>query len=251
MPDDSKFSEEDLCSEFRFFLETKYSAVVHPEVSDWDMVAVTSSIGNTAIPFAAHLGIQAKLVANVEVLYQAAVQHRLAPRYRCVLVRRASSEFIDLASHLGLCVAVREFQRSVFGKKSAWQTPEDGFKLFGSPKDFGSTQFNLPPVVTTMPAGTRSPRQLTPWKVKALKICLLADKQGYLTDIRRWLTSNWLVRTDRKVSVVVIKTGKSVMSAQYVLGWNIGEIRNGWEQVSLDLAKLDDEIKTEQALIIG
>lgn len=247
---EDKFSEADLCAEFRAYLEKNYGAAVHPEVKDWDMVAVLGKVGQTEIPFGAHLGIQAKLLANVEVLYQAAVQHRIAPRFRCVLVRRASSEFIDLAAHLGLMVAVREFRRSVFGRKSVWYTAEEGFKLYGSPRDFGSKQFQLPPVVTSMPAGSRSPKQLTPWKVKALGLCRLAAAQGYLTtedfkragvDMRRWVTCRWIVKTDMKAWVAPFKKGKAegVLVHQYNLGPRIGEITDGWEQVSKDLAEVD------------
>jgi hypothetical protein len=64
----------------------------------------------------------------------------------------------------------------------------------------------LPEYVPDVAAGASAPRQLTPWKIAALKLAVLLDQTGYVTrqdfkrfgiDIRRWISGDWLRRDER------------------------------------------------------
>jgi hypothetical protein len=202
------FSEADLCREFRTWAEQK-GWIVHPEVSGWDMVMLRSGPA-TELALAKYqpndqVGIQAKLVGNLQVLYQATtpLKPAAAPAFRLVLVRRCSDEFLSIAYDLNLIVVVREHQAKVFGRKKAWTRFLNDFRWFyprqgANRRD--SVQLTLPPIVTDLPAGGPAPRQLTPWRVKALRLCALLHKRGYLTapdfktakvDMRIW-KKRWL-----------------------------------------------------------
>ena len=260
---EDKFSEADLCREFRGYLE-ELGFVVHPEVATWDLVGLppadTSGKEQLINPssrkdyrFGDQIGIQAKLLANVDVLHQA-VLPRSGPAFRMVLVRRATTEFLELAGHLGLCVAVRELRRRVYGKNTDWFAPESGFHVYGSMRRFDvKKQLDLPPIVTDLVAGSQSPQQLTPWRVGALRLCRLLRTKGYLTsadfkaakvDMRRW-KNYWLVEsTEMPERIFTVDGWKTI--AKWVMiprGPALPDV--GWEKISQQLEKHEMETTTE------
>lgn len=246
-------SEADLCAGFRTWATAKGWAV-HPEVGDWDMVLTPSETGvreeryNALGDLTRHLGwipgqtdqvgVQAKLLGNVDVLAQATRGRHTGPAWRLVLVPRPSDNFIELADRLGILVAHPEVQlgRRGFarGAKVQWRAASNGFEIDGHALSVPvSRQLELPPIVTDMPAGTRSPKQLTKWKVKALRLCRRLKNHGYLTpadfktekvDKRIWL-DRWL-DTCRE-------SGNVVYTARP--GAELPDV--GWEEVSAALAE--------------
>lgn len=248
---EDKFSEADLCREFRTWAEER-KWVVHPEVAGWDLVLVGGHgakrsygpemkdplWGVTDRPDFLNdtqVGVQAKLCANVDVLEQATVAGPRQPRFRMVLVRRASEQFLYLAQRLKLCVAVLEVQRNAWGRKSQWQRHAQGFALYGWMEPYESKQqLTLPSVVTDLVAGGPAPKQLTPWREKALAICRILQDKGTVTtadfkkigiDWRRW-DGLWLARDGAEGRHIrfVAKPGAILPI-------------DGWEEISKALAE--------------
>lgn len=191
------------------------------------------------------IGVQAKILPNVTVLHQA-VLGTTGPAQRMVLVRRATQEFIELAYHLGLAVAAREYRKRYFGNNSAWQRPTDGgFAIYSgiNPQAFKAARgLYLPPVVTNLPAGGAAPRQLTEWRVKALKLCHLLRTKGYLTsqdfadakvDMKRWKDMAWVVPRAEKEG----RLTKYVMSSMPVAP--LPDV--GWEEVQAMILAAEKE----------
>ncbi len=253
-------TEAALCEEFRSWWKDR-GWVVYPEVALWDMVAVPGpnynlEQGNPAAlgqrqlggvmsgkPWAPgdQFGIQAKLVSNMKCLWQAAGDPLRGPAFRCVLVRRATEDFRGLAGLLGLLVAAREVPTG--RRKKGWERAYGGFRFYGHARRYDvMRQLELPPIVMDdLPAGTPSPRQLTPWRVKALKLCRIIRAQGYCTavdfkavgiDSKRWIENSWLTSTQETVRV----EGHSRLQRKLVPtpGVNLPDV--GWEEVSKALA---------------
>lgn len=243
-------SEAALCAEFKTWLQGRGFASIYSEVSDWDMVCVGSPkhVGTTFYSgpdsalmhvdggLTAPVGIQAKQVANVDVLYQASQLH--GPVIRCVLVPRASYEFLHVAGCMGLAVAHAEQEYNYYGVKKHRRV-EGGFKVQLTPTAYRQLRaFWLPPIAADLPAGVQSPKQLTKWRVKALALCRMAREQGYLTtddfrkekvDHRRWITEGWMVKTE-EVAFQVDKKKRM----KYVLGQHPPD--EGWETISAQIA---------------
>jgi hypothetical protein len=267
---EEKQSEAQLCTAFRAWCEER-GWIVHPEVSSWDLVltpgppeAMKGPVGlydpglelgavRNHISFIRgktdQIGVQAKLHGNVEVLYQAIRGRRCGPAWRLLLVPRATPEFVGLADHLGFMVAVQEDRLELGGfarGRVKWQAVDGGFRILNKPKQFVvSSQLELPPVVTSLIAGGNSPRQLTPWRVKALRMCRLLRERGYVThddfkaagiDRRVWLTNLWLTPDAPHVTVAGRKRGDT----RWVAGpGTLPDV--GWEQISADLAAKEKE----------
>jgi hypothetical protein len=260
---EEKQSEAQLCAAFRAWCEA-LGWIVHPEVSTYDLVLTRAGVsieqalrterplGLDAVavtPYwipgkADQIGVQAKLTANVDVLYQAVRDQRVGPTWRLVLVPSASSSFIGLAEHLGVMVAVQEDRRELggFARGRVKRVPvDDGFRVHGRARSVPVTkQLELPPVVTNLVAGGPSPSALTPWRVKALRLCRILRAQGYVTtadfksvgiDKRVWLDRGWLTVGSERVMVA----GHNQSLAKMLPGSGLPDV--GWEQISAELAK--------------
>lgn len=143
----------------------------HPEVGSWDTLLVCRETGD-------QIGVQAKMRPSVEVFSQALPNvHGPGPEIHSVLVPVATPEFIHVArslkvhvfegvhlDHLDLGAVFRTAQR--------WGHPVREW---------------APEVEMRFPAGVPSPRRMTPWKLAAVKLCLLARAQGFVTraDMKR------------------------------------------------------------------
>lgn len=246
---DEKFSEADLCAEFRGWAKER-GFLTYPEVSDWDLVLVPSAqavtphhhfgLEGTELPQGCQFVVQAKLLGNVDVLHQAVTTR--GGNYRIVLVRRASNDFIELAAHLGLITVVRETCRRTWpGGKLAWEQCPRGFLVYAgfSPKDWAQRPLKLPPIEVDLPAGMPAPKQLTQWRVKALKLCRILNQRGYLTtedfkaqgvNPQRW-RELWLQDSGEKEGRLV----------RYVRRDGVALPDAGWEEISAQLAKAEQE----------
>ena len=182
---------------------------VYPETAGWDILLVKDI----------QIGIQAKLKDNVDVLSQAIegiqsanVNIKFAnpsPHLRAVLVPRASKEFRKVASALGVFIIegvslVWNYKtvKSHWGKEI--KTSLDGYNknyLIVPKRDCW-----VPEVEINVPAGVRSPRIITEWKIKAVKLCFKLNEKGYLTskdfkDVKVsmviWKIKKWLVPAEK------------------------------------------------------
>lgn len=198
--------EADLCAAFIGTLDKGWTA--YPETQGWDILLAHEN--------GCQIGIQAKLKLNADVLNQAAETRlgfsyldRPAPDYRAVLVPSGYSGGLSaLAVYCGITVITM-------------QAPP--YSKYGFPFEphlpFGGGYFQeeywhemipvkrcpLPEYVPDVVAGASGPVQLTDWKIKALKLCVLLDATGYVTrhdfkrlnlDIRRWI-ENWIEPCDK------------------------------------------------------
>jgi hypothetical protein len=230
--------ESDLCAEFKTWLINR-GFTVYPEQSDWDMVAIPSpdrGVAQLSSVNGNQLGIQAKMVPNVDVLYQSIRDTRQAPDLRMVLVPCSNREFIAVAKTLGLGIASRMISH---GRRKR-MSPNGGFFISVIPKQWNSEPLWLPPITTDLPAGAKSPLSLTKWRVAALKICRIADSRsnGHLTSAdfkaqgittQTWIQNRWMIP--------VGKDGRSTI-------YKLAPTRRpdiGWEQISKELA--DEENK--------
>ncbi len=189
-------TENDLCLAFiKWAADQGWTA--YAETANFDILLVDRSTGE-------QIGVEAKLVPNVKVLYQA-IQYPGpdGPDYRAVLTPDCSGEFQHLATCLGLIcfkfMSVR-YGFSPHLKPDQWQSNfRDNYGvIYWAPHN----RAELPPIVPDIRhAGTASPIQLTPWKLKALRLCAILGRRGWLdaedfrmaaVDHRRWLISGWL-----------------------------------------------------------
>lgn len=245
MPKD--YSEYQLCEEFK----KQYSAkgyTIYPEVDTYDMLLTSPE---TYIRLDTYLnlegwqpndqiGIQAKLNANMSVICQCIYS---GPKWRAVLVPWATSEFNTICRYLGIGIFEREQKKRIyenfrFAKQKELVPFPDGIRLTQSYfKPFNDKKLKLPPIVPDLPAGLPSPSPLSTWRVGALKLCTLLNKQGYLTKIdfekhqinfARWLAL-WLDPTENKVEV--IKNGKPIKVKTYIARKGVLLPSVGWEKI--------------------
>ena len=146
--------------------------VFHPECGGWDLLVET--------PWG-QLGIQAKLKANLSVLEQA-IRHRFhgtGPAFHSVLVPRSSGDFDAVA---------RALKVIVFNPDPNYGGDGLIFKAFGyhclidARRWHHDDEHKIPPVQSHQKAGVPSPSPLTPWRVKALKLCALLRQRAYVTS---------------------------------------------------------------------
>lgn len=199
-------SEVKLCEEL-VVLARDEGFRVFPEVSDWDLIIVDEE--------GVQLGVQAKMRANVDVLAQAVRRlYRInGPRHRAVLVPKSSGAFRQVARALGVHVftirQIRQWRGNRFTKKR---------KLidFSNMKVWPGKPHWLPPVPSCCPAGSPAPRPLTQWRVKAIELCLLLEKQGFLSgeDFKKagLNVTGWIQRGE------LVRDGKIGRFGRYVAG---------------------------------
>lgn len=176
--------EEDLCSEFKSIVEA-VGGIVYAETAGFDMLIVG--------PEGLQIGVEAKLRANVDVLAQAlngdkwpGRPNHVGPDYRAVLVPKAKPAFREVASaaHVwvfDLAKATRDANRDVL---------HFDMMFFGDPESYVHRhylwQYNrpcwVPPTDFGVPAGVPSPRSVTPWKIGAVRLCMLLREQGFVTS---------------------------------------------------------------------
>lgn len=202
-------TEAELCNWFQGVAEAE-GFTVYNEWADYDQVLVRDDV---------HIGAEAKLRANADVLSQAIAGWRWpddmdGPHHRAVLVPKASGAFKEVAGALG--VVVFEQRNYPTADNLEWARDLERRGITGGPLHrFWSVPtadryrwgkgVSLPEVVPDVQAGKPAPVRLTPWKLKAIRLCLRLRDKGYITvrdfkefdvDPSRWRHS-WL-RPDGK-----------------------------------------------------
>jgi len=155
------------------------------------------------------IGVQAKLKDNLEVLAQTISFYGPAPDLRAVLVPRASKEFLTVARALKIFVIIgASLEWNYITAKGRWvkeiETDLDKYNkkyLTNSEKKCW-----VPEVEINVPAGVKSPKVITEWKIKAVKLCIKLNQRGYLTakDFKEAKVSmviwkiKWLISNGKK-----------------------------------------------------
>jgi hypothetical protein len=161
---------------------------VFPE-TDFDLLLVASHDVRTrgASP-GDQIGVEAKLAANVDVLGQAmpAKWGSKGPNFHAVLVPLPDPVFIEIARRLGIMVVTAsahvwkwdpESKRTV----ERWERVIRGFReLPATLRHYYDEPIWYPDIEIDTPAGVKSPKKITEWKVKAVRLCMQGLERGYL-----------------------------------------------------------------------
>jgi hypothetical protein len=200
-------TEAELCDEFSAIARA-HGFFVYPETSDFDLLLVA---GPRCKGFQEgdQVGIQAKLRANINVLYQALPRsiRASAPHYYAVLVPSAHLDVIfrEIASRLKISVISdlrHEYRKFDFARLALWR--HEPIQTCWTPDC----------EVESMQGGKPAPVQLTKWKQAALKLCAIAQERGFVTkrdfarlgvSMQRWVTARWVVGLE---DVTVVYGGK-------------------------------------------
>jgi hypothetical protein len=186
----------------------------YPETEGFDVLLVaTESVTGHFLP-GDQIGVQAKLKPTVEVLYQALPRKTVhpGPKYYAVLVPRATPEFRDLAKRLRIKVfeATQKSWPAIRGQRGDLEWRQGPVKQLLDPPSLWHLHEHrapcwVPDVEVVLPAGVPSPKQLTPWKFKAVRLALHGVAKGYLTtkdfkefdvSMARWVQKQWIVPGD-------------------------------------------------------
>lgn len=181
------------------------------------------------------IGIEAKLALNAHVVSQALPESRWSadtgPDVRAVLVPEGGGgHFQTICDFIGISI-IRLYSHNRFntlGYSFQPPLPEIG-------QDWGEhwwwdqcpiKRHELPEYVPDVPAGAPSPLRLTYWKIKAIKVSILLDKQGHLTrqdfkdlqfDARRWTA---------RESGVLIKEGQRYVRGNWFPDFRLAHPKN-------------------------
>lgn len=224
-------SEAQLCDAFVEYVKG-FGWQVYPEHGGFDMLLVKDGV---------QVGVEAKLRCNLEVVSQAlnSLRYRSAgacPNYIGILVPKISGALRTVCRELHLhtwdhrCMFPKySMPAEDLGLRSAWESESE-------------SRVWLPEVAVQGSAGRPSPKAMSGWRIKALKICILFKRKGYLTRLdiikggcapTRW-TQDWMRfegqeagPNGRPVARYVPKSGTSMPSHGYEAEMAILEASDG------------------------
>lgn len=178
------------------------------------------------------IGVEAKQQLNSHVICQAAEDllrdwRGEGPDFRAVLVPNGGDgNLCTLAALSGIQVVRARGEPDRHGwTKADWgrmvafdpELPDQKYFEAGNagawfarnwPQHAPARQIALPDYVPDVIAGASSPVALTEWKIRAIKLCVLLGRRGFLTgadfkhfevSISRWLQSGWLIRDGKRL----------------------------------------------------
>lgn len=159
------------------------------------------------------VGIEAKLRLNDDVILQI-MEHRGAvtmpgPDCRAVLVPDGTGSKLhhEVCARLGveIITITGELHQGRYQLVSP-ELPAIGHWDNGHwPEMLPASRVKLPAFIPDVAAGSKSPLQLTEWKIKAIKIACIMERRGWLCrtdfkhiaiDHRRFLDSQWIIPVD-------------------------------------------------------
>lgn len=236
-------TEADLCRAFISVVNAE-EWTVYPETADFDILLVRKSDGF-------QIGVEAKLSLSTVALCQALEGLKFAtaagPDCRAILVPYGVGQSLaPICQHLGITIIQMDNLEATDHRAIRYRQlryapalPSDRARL----ADVDWHEFcpakrcALPDYVPDGEAGHKGPTKLTPWKILALKIVILAETRGYVTradfkhlrlDSRRWLDrGRWLIPGAER--------------GQYLLGPGLPDFKGqhpvNYGQIKADIAK--------------
>lgn len=156
------------------------------ETAGWDLLLVSDRTG-------AQIGVEAKLVLNAKVLEQSLPGRwadRRGPDFRAVLVPDYGLQhhLEAICQHLGIAIiTVRAHQaswrpgRPHFDFRPALPDLTSRFDHGDWPWWMPAERCVLPEYVPDVTGGKAAPVQLSPWKIKAIKLLIVLERRGYVT----------------------------------------------------------------------
>lgn len=235
--------EADLCAAFIKTLPKGWT--VYAETSGWDILLVRDVDG-------VQIGIEAKLKCNAQVLTQAIERgsytaDSTGPDHRAILVPAGESGYKAIADFIGVTIISVSLQRRwsgggdndyVMHPQFYPELPTEHYGHYNWHDCLPTKRHKLPDYVPDTTAGTPSPLTLTPWKISAIKLCILLGKRGFLVrtdfkhlhmDHRRWVAKDygWLTVDD---AAKVYRAGPKLpdLKAQHPRNWD--EIEADYEK---------------------
>lgn len=206
--------ESDLCA--LFIQHVGEGWVPYPETAGFDILLVRKSDG-------LQVGVEAKLRLNSKAVSQITEGYydccRAGPDLRAILVPLGcTGSMSGVCDLLGITVIeMRSESRNTKDHQyeEPWFSPalprldDTGHWRRDWHEWCPVKRCDLPEYLPDVQAGTPSPLKLSEWKIKAIKVCIILEKRGYVTrqdfkelklDHRRWLTPgvDWLRRGDRR-----------------------------------------------------
>lgn len=239
-------NEAALCAAFIAALPEGWTA--YAETAGFDILLVRGADG-------AQIGVEAKMTLNAKVLMQALEgiyggggEHSEGPDFRAVLVPygTAGAEMRSIARYLGAAViecraadeGEKEIERQVakhgeYYRRYATREYKPFAPELPAANDYCDWRLtwvdfcpvkrcDVPDYVPDVVAGASGPSQLSSWKVKAIKVCIILEKRGWVSvsdfkhigiDRKRWLDMGWL-------------TGREGFRGHYVAGKYSLDLRN-------------------------
>lgn len=219
--------EKDLCADFAAVARGD-GWTVYPEQGGWDLLLVRGDL---------QVGVQAKKVANLEVLAQALEDD--SPHYRAVLVgrysartRRGATKAGDVFRAVAAGARVLVFEppsipdfrgdRLAWGPRTgAWNRSVDGTDLIRY-LTVNARGVWLPPYVPDHLAGVPNPRTVSAFKIAACELEYVSRTRGWVClDDARSVTANesgsWNPRT--LLSRYYVSTAERVREGSRQVRW--------------------------------
>jgi len=188
--------EDELCN---WLIEEAKSRgwTCYPETSSWDILLVRNGV---------QIGIQAKVRANLKVIYQTLPgffkyqgasmlskpeQFRgkvPGPDFRCVLVPSAGIAKDTMKSLHKICNVLGIWTIEMGKSRNHGQPRHFGLGILDDPEQITDFDWHpnekcwFPEVVPDLPAGVPHPVSMTQWKQKALKLIARAEVNGFVTS---------------------------------------------------------------------
>lgn len=209
-------SEVALCAAFIEAID-KRVWTPYAETEGWDILLHRKKDGF-------QIGIEAKLAMNVEVINQAIEEYGTwsaaapGPDCRAVLVPEGSNgKFGRICDYLGVVILVMKHpdrkRFNSFGRDDYHpQLPTESWHDTATWHEWApAKRHKLPEYVPDVAAGSSAPIQLTDWKIRALKVAIVIEINGFVTrddfkhlqiDHRRWIANEWLKLSDKKPGYV-------------------------------------------------
>lgn len=257
-------SEAELCAVFIKQLPAGWTA--YPETGGFDILLVRQIDG-------LQIGVEAKKRLTAEVILQAVEQHMHytypGPDFRAALVPYgcAPAPMVALAGLLGITVITmksKELYQAMTVKRYGFRPRETKFDpKLPVPGDHDwrevwydccpSKRVELPAYIPDVAAGSSAPVQLTDWKIKAIKICILLERRGFVTafdfahlsiDRRRWHDMGWISHDHESHARGRFVAGKTPLNLRAQHPRNYAEIEADFDTWSAG-------IKTPEALVQG
>jgi hypothetical protein len=154
--------------------------LVYPETAGWDLLLAHED--------GYQIGIEAKLSLNAKVIDQALSGahgwRAEGPDYRAVLVPadKVQLHLGNIATAIGIHIlTVERKEQGAFRGTRYIPFPDEASNYCRWPNWMPEVRCTLPEYVPDVEGGHSAPVQLTPWKIKAIRLMIILERRGYVT----------------------------------------------------------------------